>query len=179
MIPGWGHIYLGKEGRGLVLFTLYAIAFFVFLNAISIYMGPSRQALFTVSGVVSVALLIYSVSDTVRISSPRRLERVRRLCDELLWEGMTSFLRCDYDAAEEKFLECSRLDGLDVEPVFRAGVIAARRREIRQAEILFKRARRLDVHYKWDWEIERELQRLAEPSESQEDTDGELQRGGS
>ena len=158
VFPGWGHLYLGRELQGLAIFTFSSLAGFFLANAYLLHLGGYRQAVATVSGLLFLGGVIYSVVDVWRWTSPRRLERMRRLCDVLLWEGMMNFVRHEDLAAEEKFLQCWRLDRLDVEPIVRAGMVASRRQAYQEARRLLRRARRLDSELKWRAEIDRELE---------------------
>lgn len=162
LLPGWGHIYLGREGQGLLVFTAAAISGFTLLNATLIYLGELRGTLIGIASIATAGLFLYSVGDIFRLTAPLRLQRISRRRDQLLWEGMLAYLRSDYVGAEQKFLECARLDALDVEPVFRAGVAASRRGAWREARRLFNKARKLDIELKWKWELEEELQRVNE-----------------
>ena len=171
-LPGWGHVYLGREGRGLIIFTAAATSSFALLNGTFVYLGDFRGTVVAVSAIAVAGLCLYSVLDVLRLTAPTRLLRLRRARDELLWDGTLCFLRSDFLAAEQKFLECARFDALDVEPVFRAGV-AASRRSARgdagsdadraasdEARRLLRRAVKLDVELTWQWEIVEELKRL-------------------
>jgi hypothetical protein len=160
VLPGWGHILLGREGLGLSLFTGASMSAFTLVNGLWIYLGELRGILIGISSLALAGFLIFSLADALRLSSPLRLERLKRLRDQLLWEGSLEYLREDFLAAEQRFLECARLDLLDAEPVFRAGAASARRGERREARRLLARARRLDVERKWEWEIGNELGRL-------------------
>ena len=157
-IAGWGHIYLGRERFGLLLFTLASASGFLCFSGWLLHLGSYDQAVVAVSTLCFLSLTSYSVVDVWRLTSPRRLERLRRLCDLLLWEGMMNFVRHEDLAAEEKFIQCWRLDRLDVEPVVRAGMVAARRQAFEEAFRLLKSARRLDTELKWRSEIDRELE---------------------
>lgn len=158
--PGWGHVYLGRELQGLGVFTLATIAGFTFFNATFLYLGDFRGVVASVSAVAALLLVVYSVVDVVRLTGSTRLQRLARARDRLIWEGLLCYLRSDYLAAEQKFVECARLDSLDVEPVFRAGVAASRRGAYNEARRLLSRARKLDTELKWEWELEEELQRI-------------------
>ncbi len=157
LIPGWGHIYLGKEFQGLVLFTLTAASGFAWLNSLWIYLGAHQPAVFFTAGFFTMAFCLYSLVSVFRATAPWRLERLERQRNQLLWEGMLGFLRSEYQAAEEKFIEGARLDPLDPEPLWRAGIVAARSGSPNAARRLLLKARRLDLEGKWRWEIEQEL----------------------
>ena len=161
LIPGWGHIYCAREGRGLVLFTAAAISGFTLFNAIWNYLGDLRPVLIVVGALGTLGLLIYSIWDIIRWTSPERLQRIRQLRDRLLWEGSLCYLRADYLTAEEKFLQSAHLDERDVEPYFRAGMAALRRGATLESKRLLQKAQKLDTRLKWQWEIEEELKRLS------------------
>jgi hypothetical protein len=166
ILPGWGHLYLGRELQGLLVFTFSSMTGFLLVNAWLLHLGTFRQAVTTISSLLFLTGCVYSVVDIWRLTSPRRVERMRRLCDVLLWEGMMNYVRHEDLAAEEKFLQCWRLDRLDVEPIVRAGVVAARRQAFEEARRLLGRARRLDSELKWRAEIDRELEMIRVASRS-------------
>ncbi len=160
LLPGWGHVAVGREFQGLLIFTTAALAAFGLVNALFTYLGELRGVLIVLSSIALVGVAAYSVVDVVRLNTPSRRLRIARTRDRLLWEGLMAYLRSDLLTAEQKFIDCARLDRLDVEPVLRAGVAASRRGAFREARRLLRRARRLDVEKRWEWELRRELERV-------------------
>ena len=145
LVPGWGHIYLGEELKGLTIFTLAAISAFAWINASWMYLASFRPVLLTLGILGFIGLWVWSTVEVFVKTRPERVGRLRRRCDHLLWEGILHFLSRDDLAAEEDFVECARIDCLDVEAHFRSGVAAARRGERELARRRLERARRLDV----------------------------------
>ncbi len=158
LVPGWGHIYLGFEARGLVIFTLAALGGFGWINATWIYLGEGQSIFQGITLVLFGGLFLFSLVDIFIRTAKKRVSRSSKLCESLLWEGMMHYVMGNDLAAEEKFRETTRVDGLNVEAYFRAGIVAARRGELQQAKRFLKKARRLDHDLKWSWEIRRELE---------------------
>lgn len=163
LVPGWGHVYLGRERAGLCLFTLAAISLFGMLNILLVYSGEHRLLLARSAGGGAVFSLLLSVVDVLRRTSPSRLRRIDDEKARLLRGGMIAYLRNDLEGAEETFRACLRLDGQEVEALLRIGVVTARRGAARRARRWLRRARRMDLDEKWGWEIERELEALRAP----------------
>jgi hypothetical protein len=161
LVPGWGHVYLGREAAGLLLFTLAALSLFLFINLGLMYQGEHRLLLLRISAGSLLFFWLLSLADVMRRTSPGRRRRIEEEKGRLLRAGMISYLRGELAQAEARFRECLKLDHQEVEAVLRLGVIAARSGAAGRARRWLKRARRLDLDGKWSWEIFRELQPLA------------------
>ncbi len=160
LVPGWGHVCLGREGLGLLIFTVAAVGMFLFLNVALIYDGQHRLALARTIAAFTVLFWVWSLVDVWRRASPGRRLRVEEEKLRLLRQGMIEYLRDEMESAEATFRSCLKLDGLDVEALMRLGVVTARRGKAGEARRFLRRARRVDLDAKWAWEIENELQRL-------------------
>ncbi|HZN56704.1 MAG TPA: hypothetical protein VFD71_01415 [Planctomycetota bacterium] len=159
-VPGWGHIYWGREFQGLGLFTAAAVGCFAIFNGFFLYLGAGREALLLCGTILLAGTVVWTWWDILGTTSPRRLkaEEERRL--ESLRAGTMAYLRGDLPAAEAAFLKCVHSDPADVEATFRLGVVCSRTGEVRKARGWLRRARRMDVEEKWKWELGREIGRL-------------------
>ena len=161
LIPGWGHVYLGRERAGFALFTAAAFGWFLYANVALSYRG-AHEALYGRSSLaLALFFTIYSVLDVLRRTSPQRLRLLEEEKLRLLKDGMLSYLRGDLGGAIERLRRSLKLDAADVEAQFRLGVILARQGKRDEARAELRRSRALDIDGKWSWEIERELKLLA------------------
>lgn len=160
LVPGWGHVYLGRERRGLALFTLTAVLAFLSFNLILVYAGEYRMFLARAAAIAAGLVWIAGIVEVWQWTAPRRLRETEERKAAFLRSGMVAYLRGELDGAEEDFRACLRLDVQDPEAILRLGVVAARRGQIRQARRLLRRAGLLDLDEKWHWEISREIQSL-------------------
>ena len=168
LVPGWGHVYLGREARGLVLFTVFAIGGFGLLNGLLLYIGWGRSFVLAASGFTALAVWVWACVDIIRLTSPvrRHAEEEDRL--KALREGTVRYLRGDLEDAKRAFGRCLKKDPGDVEALFRLGILCARSGDSRGARTYLRRASKLDLDGKWVWEIQRELARLAREEEAKE-----------
>ncbi len=160
LVPGWGHVYLGRERVGLLIFTLVVLGAFVVVNSLLALEGPWRIWLSRPAGAAGLVFWLAGILDVLRMTSPRRLRRIEAEKRDLLRSGMIAYLRDDLEAAERSFRSCLKLDGQEVEALVRLGMVLARRSRPGRARSHLRRARSLDMEEKWSWEIERELRAL-------------------
>ena len=52
LVPGWGHVYWGREALGIGIFSAAALVGFGFLNTWLVYQGPGKTTMLWVFGVV-------------------------------------------------------------------------------------------------------------------------------
>jgi tetratricopeptide (TPR) repeat protein len=161
LVPGWGHVYLGRERVGLAIFSLTAASAFLLLNVVLIGRG-GRTSLSWVAGAAVVLFWAFGIADVWRRTSPARLKRIEERKSAFLRSGIIAYLRDDLAAAQADFRACLKLDSQEPEALLRLGVVLSRQGAIRSARSFLRRARALDLEEKWRWEIERELESLRE-----------------
>ncbi|MBN1442825.1 MAG: tetratricopeptide repeat protein [Planctomycetes bacterium] len=171
IVPGWGHVYWGREILGLGIFTACAVLGFVFLNAKLIYRGEGRDAILWISGALSLLAFGAAFIDLALRTSPPRVRREQEARERLLHQGTIAYLKRDYDNAVVLFRECLRIDPQDVDALFRLGVAFARRGDADQARRWLRNAIRLDLDEKWHWEAQREIALLESEKERSEASD--------
>ena len=157
VVPGWGHVYLGLEAAGFLLFALEALSLFGVLNLALSYQGGHRLLLGRVALSAAVFFCLYSILDVCRRTSRRRFDRLTEAKRLLLREGMVAYLRGDLSGAEREMRAALRLDSREPESLVRLGIVLARAGQPRAARRQLRRARRQDFDAKWWWEIDREL----------------------
>jgi hypothetical protein len=162
VVPGWGHVYWGKEALGLALFTAFAVAASGLLNGLFIYLGDGRGALIWVSASLLAAVHLGALWDLLGRTSAGAVRTAAELRERSLRRGMIEYLRGDLAAAEASFEACAAADPTDVEALFRLGVVTSRAGHAAAARSWLRRALKWDLEDKWRWEIGRELERLKE-----------------
>jgi len=160
LVPGWGHVYWGREVLGLAVFTAFALAGFALFNGIFIYLGDGREFLVRGSAGLVLGIVGWTWFDIICRTGPRRLKAEEEERDHNLREGMIAYLRGDHEGAKALFRSCVRADPFDVEALFRMGVACSRTGDIREAAVWLRRTRRHDLEDKWRWEIAEELKKL-------------------
>jgi len=164
IVPGWGHVYFGREVLGLAIFTLFAVALFVLLNGLYLYLGPWRTSL-TVFAVALLSLVTLGCwIDIIRRTGRRQVRAEEEARQLNLRNGMVAYLRSDLDQAVGFFRACLRANPLDVEALFRLGVVLARSGDGRLARSCLRRVLKHDTERKWHWEVARELEKLSHAS---------------
>ncbi len=186
VVPGWGHVYWGRESVGLVLFTVVAVCGFAFLNASFIYQGPGRGVFLWTSGILLCTTFVSSGADLFLRTSRERQGRERESRERLLHQGTIAYLKNDFRDAVVLFRECLRINPQDTEALFRLGVTFTRSGERQQALRHLRKAMRFDFDEKWHWEIGREIYRLKRgtdrdadiEADTDDDTEEETQEKG-
>ena len=160
LVPGWGHIYWGREALGLVLFTVFAVGGFALLNGAVIYIGRGQHALIASGAALIIGTAIGAWAHILLATSPRRVQASEERRQKALREGTVAYLRGDFKTACELFQGCVEDDPSDFEALFRLGVVCSRAGDVRRARSWLRRVRRHDLEDKWRWEVDRELRRL-------------------
>ncbi len=160
LVPGWGHVYCGREALGIGIFSAAALVGFGFLNAWLVYQGSGKTTMVWVFGVIFCLVMVASWIDIFLRPEPARVsedDRRRKLCLE---RGTASYLQGDLAGALGEFRECLKIEPNCPEALFRIGVLAVRQDDFELARTSLRRALRYDIGEKWKWEIQREFTRL-------------------
>jgi tetratricopeptide (TPR) repeat protein len=86
--------------------------------------------------------------------------------DTNLRRGTVAYLKGDLEEAETLFRACVKADPLDVEALFRLGVVCARSGDVLHARTCLRRTLKHDAEAKWRWEAGRELEALKKATTS-------------
>ena len=177
LVPGWGHVYWGREALGIGIFSAAALVGFGFLNAWLVYQGSGKTTMAWVFGVIFCLVMVASWIDIFLRTEPARVsedDRRRKLCLE---RGTASYLQGDLAGALGEFRECLKIEPNCPEALFRIGVLAVRQDDFELARTSLRRALRYDIGEKWKWEIQREFTRLDAGISAQEETSFEKEAG--
>lgn len=153
IIPGIGHISVGRCLKGVVLFLFFVI----FVNAVFVCRFTPRLdgSDEMVKGCIACALIIwaYSFLDVFKIAVWNKRPWIRPSKKKLFEEGMRHYLCDEFSQAKQKFQRILRLDDEDVDAHFLLGLAMMRLGNRRRAVRCFKRALSLDETRKWEWEV--------------------------
>ena len=177
LVPGWGHVYWGREALGIGIFSAAALVGFGFLNAWLVYQGSGKTTMVWVFGVIFCLVMVASWIDIFLRTEPARVsedDRRRKLCLE---RGTASYLQGDLAGALGEFRECLKIEPNCPEALFRIGVLAVRQDDFELARTSLRRALRYDIGEKWKWEIQREFTRLDAGISEREKTSFEKEAG--
>ena len=178
LVPGWGHVYWGREALGIGIFSAAALVGFLFLNAWLVYQGSGKTTMVWVFGVVFCLVMVANWIDIFLRTEPARVsedDRRRKLCLE---RGTASYLQGDLAGALGEFRECLKIEPNCPEALFRIGVLAVRQDDFELARTSLRRALRYDIGEKWKWEIRLEFTRLDAGISEREKTSFEKEAGG-
>jgi len=157
-----GHLWEGRDLKGLLLFAIFAAGCAGVLEGAVLWTGPGRTEILVVSLMVAGAVWIYSFVDVFKFAYEPWRERSRLKRNEHLRRGIISFLRNDYETAEREFLANIRIEPGDPESLFRLAVICRMRGELGRARKYLRALRRTDLEEKWSWERAQEEALIAE-----------------
>ena len=99
LVPGWGHVYWGRESVGIGIFSVAAVVGFAFLNSWLVYQGAGKTTLVWVFGVVFGLVMVANWIDIFLRTDPERMgedDRRRRLC---MQRGTAAYLQGDLAGA--------------------------------------------------------------------------------
>jgi tetratricopeptide (TPR) repeat protein len=164
IVPGWGHVYWGRELRGLAIFTAFAVSGFGLLNGLFIYLGEMRGLIIGGAAAVLAASATFSWYDIVRRTCAARVRAEAEERERSLKAGTVAYLEGDLDGAAAHLSRALEADPADFEALFRLGIVRARAGRKREARLQLRRALKHDTDGKWNWEIQREIELLAVPS---------------
>lgn len=160
ILPGFGHIYWGRERLGLGLFTVYALCFFTLTYGYFFYVGAGQSGWIAVSFAFVLALHGGSWLELFLRTQPTRVRAEEERRARCLREGTLCYLKSDLESAEERFLSSLSVDPFDVEAQFRLAIVCSRAGRVHDARKWLRRADKHDLEGKWYWEIAMERRRL-------------------
>lgn len=168
VVPGWGHVVLGKAARGYVLFFFFAL--FANFALLSFLAWPALARGYVAPGCGAAAALVwlYAAGDLWRLAIWRHRAVLRPQKDEALREGLTRYLAGDLAGARQAYMRIVRLDREDPDGHFHLGTIAAAEGDRREARSRFKECLAVDAGRKWAEEARAEMARLDAPPSNAE-----------
>lgn len=177
-VPGWGHVYWGRERLGLAIFTVAALIGFAWVNGAFIYRGAGRGALVWGAGSLLVIVSVGAWLEMFWRTRPERLEKEKAERSKLIRDGTAAYLRDEFGTALESFRRILKLFPQDIEALFRLGVISIRSGDVRAGRKWLRQTIKFDLEDKWRWEIERVLKRSRGEDEIESDADDDSEKPG-
>jgi len=165
VIPGFGHLYLGRHWRGLVVFAVFALAANGMYFAHEMAPDETGVYVFSLCRGAAVAMIAYSLLHVAYLS--RRFERkpLAERKDYHFKRGQLQYVGGAFDEAASEFLTVLKLDPMDVDARFHLAMSYRALGRRRDAEKTFKRCLADDLDGKWRWEIKVELKALRREAE--------------
>ncbi|MBI5368890.1 MAG: tetratricopeptide repeat protein [Planctomycetes bacterium] len=160
VLPGLGHILLGRCVRGLVLFT--AFAFFANAWGVAPYVWPAGDEPVSRPGLLAAAAVIwlYTMLDAMRIVYWRERASLARRKKNLFHDALVDYMKGDLRAARRVLRRVLRLDRDDPNAHFLLGIVYQGEGKRWRARRALKRSLVLDESRRWAWEVSRALEEL-------------------
>ena len=156
LVPGIGHVMLGRIGRGLWFFVWFA--FFANATAISPILGTLGTRVDPRGCAVAAGVIwLYSTLDLLRILVWRRRKALDERKRERFLSAFGYYLRGEYPRARIKLRSVLKLDRDDPDAHFHIGMTYKREGMPRLAKRHFRKALVLDPWRKWETDVAREL----------------------
>ena len=178
LVPGWGHVYWGRESAGIGIFSAAALVGFAFLNSSLVYQGAGKTTLAWVFGVILGLVMAANWIDIFLRTDPERIAedaRRRRLC---MQRGTAAYLQGDLAGALGEFRECLKIEPNCPESLFRLGVLSVQKDDLETARSSFRRALRYDLAGKWSWEIKQQFEHMDAHSAAHDEGSSGEESGG-
>lgn len=165
-VPGLGHLYVGRQWRGLLFFGIFALAVNGYFTGVQMTRSPTRAVrqvgqhvrLFCAIG--AAAIWLYSVLDVARLSKQFETKPLRERKDYHFKRGLHHYLAGAFESACGEFLTVLKLDPMDVDARFHLGMTHRALGQNRRAARAFKRCLADDPDGKWKWEAEAQLKQV-------------------
>jgi tetratricopeptide (TPR) repeat protein len=161
LVPGLGHLYLGRHWRGLGIFAVFAFAvngMFIAFEAFFYTAGAESVFMMFQGGAVSI--WAYSVLHVAYLTKQFERAPVAERKDYHLKRGLTQYLAGSFDTALDEFNAVLKLDPMDIDARFHLGMTHKALGHQKPATKAFKRCLADDMNAKWRWEIEVQLKEL-------------------
>ena len=168
VIPGMGHLYLGRHWRGLLVFSLFA------LGANGMYLAgeisesewnPLAQRevaiyVYHLCRGVAAAAWAYSILHIAYLGKRLATKPAQERRDYHLKRGLVQYVSGAFEGAKAEFLTVLRLDPMDIDARFHLAMTHQALGQHRRALKTFKRCLADDVDAKWAWEIQTQIDKV-------------------
>ena len=162
VIPGFGHLYLGRHWRGLAVFAIFALAVNGMYFAHEMAPDEIAEYVFSLCRGAAIAMLAYSLLHVAYVSRQFERKSVAERKDYHFKRGQVQYVGGAFDEAKSEFLTVLKLDPMDIDARFQLGISCRALGERREAVKAFRRCLADDLAGKWHWEIETQLKGLKE-----------------
>lgn len=167
VVPGWGHIVLGKALRGFLFFFFFAL--FANFALLSFVAWPALATGYVAPGCGAAAGILWltAAADLWRLAIWRHRAALRSLKDEALRDGLTRFLAGDLAGARAAYRRLVFLDREDPDGHFHLGNVAAAEGKWIEARRHWKTCLSVDIAQKWSEEARAELAKFHSPAKAE------------
>ena len=160
VVPGLGHLYLGRHWRGVLVFAVFAMA----VNGMYFHLAAGESAggepILRFFAGACAAIWAYSVLHVAYLSRRFETKRFVERKDYHFKRGLTQYLGGLLEPARGEFLAVLKLDPMDIDARFHLGMTYLGLGERKKGVRSFKRCLTDDIDAKWKWEIETELEKM-------------------
>jgi tetratricopeptide (TPR) repeat protein len=161
LVPGAGHVVLGRIGRGLWIF--FWAAFFANAAAISPVFRSWGSRVDARGCLVAFAVVwLYGALDLLRIMMWRRRKALEEKKREKFLSAYGLYLKGEYAKARLRLRAILRMDRDDPDAHFHIAMTYKREGMLRLAKKHFRKSVALDPWRKWAEDVEREMQETKE-----------------
>ena len=160
IVPGMGHLYLGRHWRGLLVFAVFALAVNGMYFAGALCALETSAYVFSLCRGAAAAICIYSLLHVAYLSKHFETKPVTERKDYHFKRGLTQYLAGSFDSAKSEFLTVLKLDPIDVDARFHLAMTHKALGQRHEAVKAFKRCLVDDLDAKWRWEIKTELEKM-------------------
>ena len=160
IVPGLGHLYLGRCWRGLFVFALFAIAANGACFAIITPPSEMRENVLGLCLTAAAAMWAYSIFHVAHLSRRFQTKALAERKAYPLKRGLARYVAGAFDAAQTELLAVLKLDPMDTDARFHLAMTHKALGQKRKALKAFKRCLADDLDRKWEWEIKRELEKI-------------------
>lgn len=167
LLPGTGHIAIGKALKGLLIFFCFGFAVdgWVYSQAASVL--PPEHTFLSVPalrrGSIALGALIWAFAafDMARLAlRRRRLLAKADVADAHIRDALVAHLRNDPERALRELRAAHRINDQDPDAFFHLGVLYASRGDRKRARKALLRCIRYDQEGKWDTHAQQQLRAL-------------------
>lgn len=160
IVPGLGHVYLGKLWRGILVFFVFSLAvngiYFAIVTGYPVVAG----GVFNCFAGAACAMFAYSILHTVYLSARKVPASIRERKEYHFRRGMVQYIAGQFQPAREEFEAVLKLDQMDIDARFHLGMTLAALGDKRLAAKHLKRCLSDDIHRKWEWEVKRQMEQM-------------------
>ncbi len=166
VVPGLGHIYAGRQWRGLLLFALFAIAINGYVAGTEMTRSEDRtvrergRQVRVACTVGAIGVWIFALVDIARLSKQFESKPRRERKDYHFKRGLHHYLAGTYESARGEFLTVLKLDSMDADARYYLGMTHQALGNKRRAVRAFKRCLAADTEKKWNWEAKAQLKKV-------------------
>lgn len=161
IVPGLGHVYLGKFWRGIVVFFIFSLAVNGIYFAVVTGYPSAASGVFACFAGAACAMLAYSVLHTVYLARRTETASRRERKDYHFRRGMVQYIAGAFEPAKTEFEAVLKLDPMDIDARFHLGMTLAALGDHRTAAKQFKRCLSDDINHKWSWEVKRQMEQMS------------------